>query len=253
MPQWRKLHVKATESMDINDMPDDFHRLLWLMLPLGLDKEGRGMDNPSWIKAKTMPLRLDVTHKMIETAMSWYSDRSMIRRYTVGGRGYFYIPTFSSYQNTEREAESNYPAPIEDETNSGVSQELVATKSSLDKNRVDKNRIEEKENPAPILLAAWRELFPKKPQPKETTQTIREKVAARWKSADFRENWLAAMQQAAASPSLQKESWFNFLFFVRNDDNYQKCLDNWMEWKDKQQPNSGISGKIQCDKPDGSY
>ena len=44
MPTWRKLHVKATESLDINDMPDDFHRLLWVMLPLGLDREGRGLD-----------------------------------------------------------------------------------------------------------------------------------------------------------------------------------------------------------------
>ena len=25
-----------------------------------------------------------------------------------------------------------------------------------------------------------------------------------------------------------------FRFFIKNDDNYQKCLDGWMDWKDKQ-------------------
>lgn len=109
MPQWRKLHTKATESLDINDMPDDFTRLLWVMLPLGLDKEGRGLDNMAWVKAKIMPLRMDVTHKMIGAAMDWYASRGMIRRYSVAGRDYFDIPTFHKYQNTEREAESNFP------------------------------------------------------------------------------------------------------------------------------------------------
>jgi hypothetical protein len=42
MPQWRKLWVKATESLDINDMPDDFHRLLWLMMPLDLTTKRSG-------------------------------------------------------------------------------------------------------------------------------------------------------------------------------------------------------------------
>lgn len=36
MPQWRKLHTKSLDSLDINDMPDDFCRVLWLMLPLAL-------------------------------------------------------------------------------------------------------------------------------------------------------------------------------------------------------------------------
>lgn len=152
MPQWRKLHVKATESLDINDMPDDFHRLLWVMLPLGLDREGRGLDNPAWIKAKVMPLRLDVTHEMIEHAFDWFAARSMIVRYEAEGRRFFYIPTFHKYQGgTDREAESNFPAPSEGmrpspeplpqqnteaqgeiTPNSGVTQEQVASGSGLE-------------------------------------------------------------------------------------------------------------------------
>lgn len=139
MPQWRKLHVKARESFDINDMPDDFTRLLWVMLPLGLCREGRGIDNASWIKSQIMPLRNDVTPDAIESAMEWYESRGMIERYTVAGRPYFWVPSFGKYQgNTSKEAASEYPPPPSDaeqepvQTNSGPTPELVWSKSGTD-------------------------------------------------------------------------------------------------------------------------
>ena len=126
MPQYRKLYVKTVESLDINDMPDDFTRLLWVLLPLGLDAEGRGLDNTSWIKSRVMPLREDVTPAMLITAMKWYQDRGMIIRYEIDGRKYFCIPTWHTYQgDTTRETKSNYPSP-----NSGATQELLTSKSS---------------------------------------------------------------------------------------------------------------------------
>jgi hypothetical protein len=112
MPQWRKLHTKATESLDIHEMEDDFTRLLWLMLPLALDQHGRGVDNPAWVKAKILPLRDDVNSERIERALAWYAERGMIERYTVDGRSFFWIPTWYEYQgNTKREADSLYPPP----------------------------------------------------------------------------------------------------------------------------------------------
>lgn len=130
MAAWRKLHLKSVESQDIQDMPDDFTRLLWLLLPLGLDKEGRGLDNPSWIHAKVMPLRDDVDTRMITNAIDWFADRKMIVRYEVEGRKYFYIPTWHTYQKTDREAVSNFPEPLA--TNSRQTHEQCASKSSLD-------------------------------------------------------------------------------------------------------------------------
>ncbi len=116
MPKYRKFHTKATESIDINDMPDDFTRLLWVMLPLGLDSQGRAIDNPAWVKSKIMPLRVDVSLEMIENALQWYSDRGMTERYVVDGRRFFWVPTFPLYQgSTNKEAESFYPAPPEPE------------------------------------------------------------------------------------------------------------------------------------------
>lgn len=140
MPQYRKLHVKATESLDINDMPDDFTRLLWVMLPLGLCREGRGMDNPAWIKAKIMPLRNDVSTDDIIHAMDWYTDHCMIESYEVNGRQYFQVINWEKYQgNTSKEAASPYPPkPLSESfdegenSNSGVGQELLQSKSVSD-------------------------------------------------------------------------------------------------------------------------
>jgi hypothetical protein len=145
MPKWRKLHVKATESLDINEMPDDFHRLLWVMLPLGLDRRGRGLDTPSWIKSKVMTVREDVTPEMITAAMNWYAGHGMIERYNANGREYFWIPTWHGYQgDTSKEAESNFPPPSnyidpkdtdgqeEVENKSGEGQEEVPTKAGSD-------------------------------------------------------------------------------------------------------------------------
>ena len=114
MATWRKLHTKIVESLDVNDMPDDFTRLVWAFLPLGLDKEGRCLDNPSFVKAKIMPLRDDVAPKRMKDALGWFAERGMIVRYEVAGRAYFYAPTFADYQgDTSRECKSNYPAPQE--------------------------------------------------------------------------------------------------------------------------------------------
>ena len=112
MPRYRKLHVKTVESLDINDMPDDFTRLLWVLLPLALCSQGRGLNNPAWLKSKLFPLRQDINQDTITEAVSWFVQRGMVVPYSVKGRDYFYVPTFHKYQgNTTREAASDYPPP----------------------------------------------------------------------------------------------------------------------------------------------
>jgi hypothetical protein len=132
MPTYRKLHTKTVESLDLNDMPDDFTRLLWVLLPLALCREGRGLDNPSWIRAKIFPLRQDVTQEQIEAAFDWYADRGMIRRYVVESRAYFYVPTFHKYQGTTaKEADTDYPAPPVVQVDSRPTPDLLPTNSGV--------------------------------------------------------------------------------------------------------------------------
>jgi len=130
MPKYRKLHTKITESMDVNDMPDDFTRLVWTLLPLALCREGRCIDHPGFVRSKIMPLRSGVDGNM-KDALDWFAERGMIERYEVRGRNYFFVPTFLEYQgNTTKEAESNYPEPLQ--SKSGVTPELVKSKSATD-------------------------------------------------------------------------------------------------------------------------
>ncbi len=83
------------------------------------------------------------------------------------------------------------------------------------------------------LFAAWERYFPGKPQPRRTAAQ-RKKVVERLKSVHFQEHYETALDVAAQSRTLQSESWFSFDFFVKNEANYQKMLDRWMAWKDKQ-------------------
>ena len=138
MPRYRKLYTKTVESLDVNDMPDDFTRLFWVLLPLALCREGRGLNNPAWLRSKLFPLREDVTQEQVELAFDWFIQRGMVVQYAVDGREYFYVPSFHTYQgNTVKEAESDYPAPQSPvETGSRVSPELVQSKSGTDADAV---------------------------------------------------------------------------------------------------------------------
>jgi len=77
MPRYRKLHVKTLESLDMNDMPDDFTRLMWVLLPLALCREGRGVHHAAWLKSKLFPLRFDVTEEMVEASIPEAQWRSV--------------------------------------------------------------------------------------------------------------------------------------------------------------------------------
>jgi hypothetical protein len=119
MPKFRSIHTKIVQSFDFNEMPDDFTRLVWVLLPLGLDNEGRGIYDFSWIKSKIFPLRKDISEKKLLKSMDWLFSRKnkennlgMIEIYSVDGREYFYVPNFKTYQRGfEKEAPSILPAP----------------------------------------------------------------------------------------------------------------------------------------------
>jgi hypothetical protein len=135
MPQYRKLHGKIRDSDDVNEMPDDFTRLLWTWLILVLDREGRGIYNAQWIRSKVFPLRQDVTNERVSSAMEWYRSRDMLVVYTSKSRDYFFVPSFHEYQgDTKKEAVSVLPGPDPDllRTYSRPTPDQTQRKSSTD-------------------------------------------------------------------------------------------------------------------------
>ena len=156
MAQYRALHTKITQSFDFNEMPDDFTRLMWALMPLALDSEGRGIYNSSWLRSKLFPLREDVTAKQIMAAMDWIIERGMAVKYEVEGRQYFYSPTFKSYQRgLEREATSVLPSPELVESRSGVGHELVRSKSCSNGTELNKTETELNKSEPENLIARF--------------------------------------------------------------------------------------------------
>jgi len=136
MPKYRKLHACTLDSLDLAAMPDDFTRLMWLMFPLILSRDGTTLDHPHYLRSKLFPLRSDVSEEMISAALDWFIERGMVKRYKADERGYLYFPTFSKYQgDTKREAESTFPPPPAElvnpdcTTNSRPTHEPVTTNS----------------------------------------------------------------------------------------------------------------------------
>lgn len=126
MPKYRQTHAKILDSVDFNELPDDFTRLTWVLLPLILDSEGRGVDNAAWLRSKIYPMNEQVTLEQIRGAFDCFAARGMIVRYSADGRNYFHIPTWKTYQSgTEKEGKSSIPAPDQLQSNSGVTPEEV--------------------------------------------------------------------------------------------------------------------------------
>jgi len=111
-PRYRQIPTKTPDSFDFNDIPTDFGRMFWLMLPIALDREGRGIDTVQWLRSKLFPIREDDVTEQISAIMDWLTTRGMIIRYQVDGRKYFYSVNFKTYQSgTEKEAMSFLPPP----------------------------------------------------------------------------------------------------------------------------------------------
>ena len=255
MPTWRKLYTKTVESFDVNDMPDDFTRLLWVLLPTKLCQFGRGPASPAWVRSNIFPMREDVTLDMISGAMNWYAQRGMIQNYEVNGREYFHIPTWRAYQgDTTREADSIYPAPPSVQatapdpppTAPGATPEPVTTPSrpahdpcktgsstDVEVDSVTDAELDSISSPQTprasadylIIRQFWIEQFPDKPKPREGNTTLRGKASTRMRSEHFRENWELALIRASKSTFLAESGWFTLGWFLKNDDHYEKCLN----------------------------
>ena len=130
-PKYRNIHTKIIDSFDFNAMPDDFTRVVWMLLIVVVDSEGRGIDNPAWLRSKLFPMRTDVELDQINNSFDWLSERKMIIRYEANNLSYFYIPSFKTHQRgLEKEAASLFPpCPDQLQTNSGVTLDLGKSKS----------------------------------------------------------------------------------------------------------------------------
>lgn len=92
----------------------DFEFRLWVGLITQADDAGRGDARPAIIKGSVFPLRERVTTKDIERALHGLADNSCVSLYTVGGKPYYYFPTWAAHQRI-RDCRPKYPSPDEND------------------------------------------------------------------------------------------------------------------------------------------
>ncbi len=88
----------------------DFEYRIWTGLILIADDLGRGDARPAIIKGRAFPLRERITVKDIDVAVHGLAAKGCVSLYTVGGRPYFWFPTWSKHQRV-KDAKSKYPSP----------------------------------------------------------------------------------------------------------------------------------------------
>ena len=90
----------------------DFEFRLWIGLITAVDDAGRGDARPAIIKGQVFPLRDRVTVKDIEVALHGLAAKGCVSLYKVGGKPYFWFPTWAEHQRIDR-AKPKYPSPDE--------------------------------------------------------------------------------------------------------------------------------------------
>ena len=90
----------------------DFEFRLWVCLITQADDMGRGDARPAIIKGRAFPLRDRVTSKDIDDAVHGLAAKGCVSLYTVGGKPYFWFPTWSEHQRI-RDVKPKYPGPEE--------------------------------------------------------------------------------------------------------------------------------------------
>lgn len=88
----------------------DFEFRLWVTLIVLVDDAGRGDARPAIIKGRGFPLRSRISERDIKDALHGLAAKGCVSLYEVGGKPYFWFPTWGKHQRLDR-AKPKHPAP----------------------------------------------------------------------------------------------------------------------------------------------
>lgn len=108
-------------------------------------------------------------------------------------------------------------------------------------------------HPFPEIRAAWGELLPDKPLPRENNEALRKKAITRMGNTYFAKNWRTALQRAARSTFCRDGAWFTLGWFLANGENWEKCLDGNYDDKPKARGNGTAPSAQAIPVPAGEY
>lgn len=110
MARIRSIKPEFFTSLDVARLPMRA-RLTWIGLWTMLDDEGRGDDDARLVRAAVWPLDDDITTADVEADLAALAEAGHLVRYSVDGRRFLAVPTFTDHQHPNRPKPSKYPAP----------------------------------------------------------------------------------------------------------------------------------------------
>lgn len=111
MPRIRTIKPDFFTSDTVSELPLRA-RLTWIGLWTHCDDYGRCRDNVKLIKAAIWPLD-NVSLRDIDEDLDILTARGRLIRYTVDGKNYLAVPTWTEHQRVSHPAKSRIPAPPE--------------------------------------------------------------------------------------------------------------------------------------------
>ena len=228
-------------------------RCLWVGIITTADDQGRARAHPGLVRAAVFPFDV-IALDEIEVDLQALVDGEMLLLYQADGKALYQVLNWWEYQRPQWVGPSDYAPPEgwldrlryhgkghkvitenwpeSDKKASDDKADKPALKSALAEEEEEvKEEVEVKDSISSAsadyqaIRQLWTELFPGKSKPRATNKTLQGKVKTRMKSEHFKANWRAALEQAAASDWLRSESFFDLGWFLKNDANYENCLN----------------------------
>ena len=219
-------------------------RLLVLGIIANADDQGRIRGHPQWLRSRIFPYD-DFATKDIEDDLQVISKTNdTILLYKAKGKRCIQLTNWWEYQTHQWAKPSDLLAPEEWKDRirmmiykpkrwimtlnwSGVA-DCIEYKVIILPNELDDvlpiininiNIKEQVKN----FTEEWSKHFPNKSQPRP--KTITNKLKIRLKDKYFCDNWKKALSIASGSDYLNNGGFFTALWFLKNEENWEKCLD----------------------------
>ena len=239
-------------------------KVMWPMLIASSDDQGRGTAESDAIKWYVCPNVPEITLDNISGLLDELVEQEMIYVYNCNGKDAAYqIIRWWEYQSLRWARPSKFTPPpdwtdrirysdrgnisevdwdtiggflnstphsncIENCTDNLVDNQPNITQPNLTELKVSKDTT--LRDFYSELTTAWHNYYPDKRQ--YGYDTVKAKIAARYKHAGFREHWQEALRMSCNVKALRDEGWFSFEYLIRNDTNYLKLLDGTFAFKD---------------------
>lgn len=226
-------------------------RCLWIGLITTADDQGRAKAHPGIIRGAVFPFD-DISQDEIADDLQAIESAGMVLVYQVEGKAYYQVVKWWDYQKPQWVGPSDHPAPDgwKDRLRYHGKGHKVITDNWYDEEKeLPDNKGDKSPNPLPLALGKGKEevkvkedtmsvseelkslrnvyveCFPEKAAPRISAKSYRTKMAARMKDAYFRDNWEKAIRRAARGSMCRDGGWFDLLWFLKNDTNWEKCLN----------------------------